>query len=232
MSDTRPRIRGPWSIVLASALAVAVVVAFVLLVILPLLNPPPAAEEPYQFIVSDETVIDLETGQDYLAEVGEGDVAVYIPSSAHFGQASLTLRSRHPVFVPDKSDEEFERLVAVDLFLSDSSGETIDGAAFREPILLCFRLTKLQQEGLRQNPNMFEIQYYAESAGAGKWVPLDPAPGWETGQICSLIDHLSLFALVENLKISGRSTQLELRTPIVTVVPPKIYSLPTETPRP
>lgn len=230
MKSTRGTAGSVWSIGLAGGLAVLLVGAFFVLVILPLLNPPPAVEEPYQFAVSDETVIDLVAGNDYLAEIRDGDVAVYIPSTAHIGRAAFTLRSRHPAFVPSKSDSEFDRLLAVDLILSEDSGEPIESASFREPILLCFRLSEAQQTGLRQDPGMFGIQHYTETSGAGQWVNLDPAPGWENGQLCSLVDHLSLFALVENLKVSGRSAPKDLRTPIVTVVPPAIYGVPSEAP--
>lgn len=229
MKSRRGSAGSVWSIGLAGGMAMLLVGAFFILVILPLLNPPPVVEEPYQFAVSDETVTTLETGNDYLVEISDGDVAVYIPSTAHVGQAAFTLRSRHPAFVPNKTDAEFDRLLAVDLILSRTSGEPIESASFLEPILLCFRLTEPQQAGMSQDPDMFGIQHYAESSGVGQWINLDPAPGWENGQICSLIDHLSLFALVENLIVSGRSVPKDLRTPIVTVVPPAIYSVPSET---
>lgn len=230
MNSTRSTAGSVWSIGLAGGFAVLLVGAFIVLVILPLLSPPPAVEEPYRFAVSDETVISMVAGNDYLVEISDGNVAVYIPGTAHGGEATFTLRSRHPAFVPNKSDAEFDRLLAVDLILSEDSGEPIESASFREPILLCFRLTEAQQTGLRQDPEMFGIQHYAETSGAGQWANLDPAPGWENGQLCTLVDHLSLFALVENLKVSGRSVPKDLRTPIVTVVPPAMYGVPSEDP--
>lgn len=211
--------------------ALAAVALFVAMVIPPLLEPPPATSGPgYDVLALGEAVVTLEAGQEQLAVTQDGRVAVYIPQGAMPVSGRLIVRARRPELVPLRVQGSTERLLAVDLLLVLPDGDIETSVPFAAPALLCFSLRPEERALLDSSPGALTVSRYEETAEEPRWVDLPQAPGWQEGQLCAALEHLSLFALTLHRDALAPGADLPTATPVIelTAVPPDVYVPPGE----
>jgi len=115
----------------------------------------------------------------------------------------------------------------VDLLVLDSNGQVEGNVAFDQPILVCFRLTP-DLETLRQaNPAAVSIQWFDDQPEALAWVDMAGRPGWVQGQLCTSVDHLSLFALVVRVAPTPTGLLATSAAPTGPTATPGVYLPPS-----
>jgi hypothetical protein len=191
----QPRVK-PWLRWTMFAFSCLVFLAVVVVLALPSLARPPAVgTEPYDFFSLSDSSELLDPAVDHLVESADGRVAVYIPQGANLGPGQFLILERRPEFIPFRVEGSAERLNAVDLIILRPDGELDGNPVFQESILLCFFLLDEQVEDLKDGSASFVVQNYIESIGGAAWSELEASPGWQEGQVCSALKHLSLYAL-------------------------------------
>jgi hypothetical protein len=195
----------------------------VLLLVMPLLTSPSVPTPGYDLLAMGEVTASILPGQDVLLEAADGSIAFYLPQGSFAESGLLVLRPRPIDLTPIRSDDDYQRVAAVDLLLMDDSGSLRTPVAFSRPGLLCFRLDSQLQEVLAANPSALRVERFADPAG---WIEMPSAAGWEDSQTCALVDHLSLFALA----VARRSAPEDLEPKSVPTSAPNegFYSVPPE----
>jgi hypothetical protein len=234
LEETRPIVRRRgrmpafvrWLIVGFAALSL---LAAIVVLALPSLGSPPAdLADPYEvFSLGDSSEI-LDPSTDHLVQSADDRVAVYIPQGADLGPGQFLILERKAEFIPGRLEPGRIRLHAVDLLVVRPDGELDGDVAFDASLLLCFQLDPEEQKDLEQGGHTYSVQRYLESGGTAAWQTLDPAPGWQGGQVCSTLNHISLYALVRE----GSATETPSITPTAEDAQPKggtleIYGIPT-----
>jgi hypothetical protein len=239
LDDTRPIIRRRgrlpafvrWLLVGFAALSfLAVIVALAV----PSLGSPPAdLVDPYEvFSLGDSSEI-LDPSTDHLVLSADDRVAIYIPQGAQLGPGQFLILERKADFIPGRVEPGRIRLHAVDLLIVRPDGELDGDVAFEDSLLLCFQLEPEEQLDQEQGGHQYSVQRYIEEDGTANWQTIDAAPGWQAGQVCSTLNHISLYALVQE----GSATETPSITPTAEDTQPKggtleIYGLPTASPTP
>ncbi|HET7011014.1 MAG TPA: hypothetical protein VFI11_09585 [Anaerolineales bacterium] len=196
-----------------------------LLILPPLLASTPGWGPAYDVLALSETRATMAPGDDTLLVTPDGIVAVYVPIGAYPQAGDLVVKSRDLALMPQRAEDEFERFYPVDVFIEEN-GTTLDGAAFVSPILLCYLLEPSLQAVVAVNAESVRIQSYLEDDSSRGWSTLAGAPGWMESQICSNVDHLSLFALaIHRSVLVGGVGPKESRTTMPPDLPP--YVLPS-----
>jgi hypothetical protein len=128
-----------------------------------------------------------------LALEGAG-VRVVVPAEAGIfgGRLTLTqeedgLHPEHPLF--------WRRSPVVELVLLDENGEAMEDTDLQNPIALCFTLDEAAWQRYLGAANDFQIQFYDESGVIDRWRSLDITELPENRELCTAVDHLTLFAL-------------------------------------
>ncbi len=103
----------------------------------------------------------------------------------------MIVQPRRPELIPERVHQEAERLLAVDLLVIDTSGAVVPNATFDVMPLLCFRPLVNQLVLAETGQAEIRVQRYDESRIPGAWVDMAPVIGWEEGQVCAALDHLS-----------------------------------------
>jgi hypothetical protein len=239
MDETQPIIRRRtripaflrWIIVGLAALSFLVVI--VALAIPSLAKPPADLNDPYEvFSLGDSSEI-LDPDSDHLVLNADERVAVYIPQGAQLGFGQFLILERRADFIPGRIEGDVERLHAVDLLIVRPDGELVGSVNFDTSLLLCFQLEGSERQEADQGAATFSIQRYEETAENAAWHTLESAPGWQEGQVCSALTHLSLYALVRQ----NSATETPSVTPTVEQAQPKgdifdLYGIPTPSPTP
>lgn len=172
---------------------------------LPVLSLPPRDHPVGGSFDIDGTSTDLDPSRSHLAETRDRRIAIYVPEQAFPQGGRLIVQPRRPELVPERVSQEAERLLAVDLLVIDSSGAVVPNAVFNVVPLLCFRPLENQLALAVAGKAAIHVQRYDESQTPGVWVDLATVMGWEEGQICAGLDHLSLFALVSGPSVSEQA---------------------------
>jgi hypothetical protein len=201
LGDTQPtrvvrrRAKSPlWP--LAAAAGVVVIAACALLTLPFLLTAPPDDSGGYDLPILAEASARLAPDANVLLETRDGAVAVFAPMGSYAQTGTLIIQTRRPELVPFQVEQGVERIQAVDLLVLDSNGQVKGNVIFDQPILVCFRLTP-DLEALRQaDGGAVSIQWFDDQPEALAWVDMPGRPGWLQGQLCTAVDHLSLYALV------------------------------------
>ena len=178
-----------------SILPLVLVGVFVVLALPSLLAPPPGAAIPYEVFTFGESSVKLDPSTDHLIISEDQKVGLYIPIGIELGAGEMVMLPRKLDFVPSVNNEVTERLSAIDLFVVRPDGEVMTTTAVNGSILLCFALTSEQVEQEEQNLATYFIERYDDAQDPPNWIALPPAVGWQEGQACAALDHLSLFAL-------------------------------------
>lgn len=180
-------------------------IAVVAVLTLPVLSLPPRDHPVGGSFDSDGTSTDLDPSRSHLAETRDRRIAVYVPEQAFPQGGRLIIQPRRPELIPERVSLEAERLLAVDLLVIDASGAVVPDVEFNAVPLLCFRPLNNQMALAEAGQAAIRVQRYDESRVPGVWVDMNPVLGWEQGQICAGLDHLSLFALVSGPSISEQA---------------------------
>ncbi len=228
----RPGVK-PWLRWIIFAVSCLVFLAVVVVLALPSLARPPAVgTEPYDFFsLSDSSEI-LDPTTDHLVQSTDGRVAVYIPEGADLGPGQFLILERRSEFIPFRLEGAAQRLNAVDLLILRPDGELDGDPVFQGSILLCFFLLDEQVMDINDGLASFIVQNYIESSGGAAWSDLEPSPGWQEGQVCTALQHLSLYALTR-IAAEGE-TPVPVQTPADALpkeLPlPELYGFPSPTP--
>jgi hypothetical protein len=172
---------------------------------LPVLSLPPRDHPVGGSFDMDGTSTDLDPSRSHLAETRDRRIAVYVPEQAFPRGGRLIIQPRRPELIPERVSQEAERLLAVDLLVIDASGAVVPDVEFNVVPLLCFRPLVNQLALADAGQAAIRVQRYDESLVPGVWVDMDPVMGWEQGQVCASLDHLSLFALVTGPSVSEQA---------------------------
>jgi len=239
LDDTQPilrrRVRVPafvrWIIVGLAAMSFLVVI--VALAMPSLVKPPADLTDPYEVFSLGDSSEMLDPGADHLVLSTDERVAVYIPEGVDLGPGQFLILERREDFIPGRVEPGLLRLHAVDLLVVRPNGELEGSVAFDGSVLLCFQLNAEDLRDLDRGANTFSVQRYEETGGNLAWRTLDPAPGWQEGQVCSALSHLSLYALVKQ----GSATETPSIPPTVEEAQAKgdfldLYGIPTPSPTP
>ncbi len=184
----------PYAVFLSGAALLTVGVLFVLVVV-PLLMPPPPIDPGYQFFSTGEASSRINPDDDLLLGTRDGRVAVYLPAGAYPFPHTLVIQARRQELIPSRVQGNVERRHAIDLLVVQDGGDILTAVNLAKPMLLCFSpspdLVATQKEGGIE----LLVQRYDEDSAPARWVDLPLSPGWQESQVCSAIDHFSLFAL-------------------------------------
>jgi hypothetical protein len=189
-------------------------IAAVVVLTLPVLSLPPRDTPVGGSFDTDGTSTDLDPSRSHLAETRDRRIAVYVPEQAFPQGGRLIIQPRRPELIPERVNQEAERLLAVDLLVIDTSGAVVPNVTFNVMPLLCFRPLVNQLALAETGQAEIRVQRYDESQIPGAWVDMVPMIGWEEGQVCAGLDHLSLFALVTGPSFSGESAFGDGETPV------------------
>jgi hypothetical protein len=189
-------------------------IAAVVVLTLPVLSLPPRDTPVGGSFDTDGTSTDLDPSRSHLAETRDRRIAVYVPEQAFPRGGRLIIQPRRPELIPERVNQEAERLLAVDLLVIDTSGAVVPNVTFNVMPLLCFRPLVNQLALAETGQAEIRVQRYDESQIPGAWVDMVPMIGWEEGQVCAGLDHLSLFALVTGPSFSGESAFGDDETPV------------------
>jgi len=159
-----------------------------------LLSPPSELASPYELFSQAQVSEELDSGSDHLVTALDGDVELYIPKGVELGGGNLVILPRQDDFVPQRVETDSFRKFAVDIFLVRPNGDLVT-ISFEPAMLICFRLDAQDMEDRSLGVARYEVQRYEEEQATLEWISLNPAPGWREDQVCSALNHLSLYAL-------------------------------------
>lgn len=227
---TKPSIRkekrgNPLRVVLVGLILTATTVACALLTLPTLLLPPPTSEPPYSLALPWEASATLVPGADSMLVSQNGDVVLYLPVGAYQGGGLLVLQSRPPELTPFRIQDGYRREMAVDVLILSEEGQVLSGVALSQTALLCFSIGETWVGAMASDQAAVRIQYFDDRPEALNWQDLQIGPGWETGQLCASLDHLSLFA-VALLEGSLESAPHLDEPPAVDSPDPPLYGVP------
>lgn len=181
------------------AIVAIFIVGFLILSVPPLLSPPPQDSPPaYQAFATNDASAKLDPSEEQLLTTPDGMVSLLLPVGAIQGQGTIIMQTRESGLIPRRIENKVERIRAVDLLMMDQDGEIIETAEFQEAALLCFKLDKELQSIRKKTPNAVDIQYYDERTEPPKWDDLKFSLQSNTVQVCTELEHLSIFALSVN----------------------------------
>jgi hypothetical protein len=224
LEDTQPvkalsRFRSRrWRWVLFSFSSVVFAGLIILLALPTLFTPPSELASPYEVFSLARVSEELDATRDHLIMALDDVVALYIPEGVELGEGNIVILPRQDEFVPDRIDQDGFREYAIDIFLVRPNGDLVNSITFQPAMLLCFQLDAQDVQDRVLGVAQYDVQRYEEVQPNPGWVTLEPATGWQETQVCSALEHLSLYALA----IQPTSPATE------TAVPKSIDS--TETP--
>jgi len=206
----------------------AVVIAAVALLTLPfLLAPPPDGSGGYDLPILAEASARLGPDANVLLETRDGAVAVFAPMGSYTQTGTLIIQTRRPELVPFQAEPGVQRVQAVDLLVLDSSGQVKGDVVFDQPILVCFRLTSDLEARRQADPAAVSIQWFDDQPEALTWVDMPVRPGWMVDQLCTSVDHLSLFALVVRVPPTSTALPPTVPAPAEVTATPGVYLPPS-----
>jgi hypothetical protein len=182
----------PW---LLPALLTVLVIAVIGVLTLPVLLSPPH-DGPSDGSFDDVGAsTDLDPSRSHLTETRDRSISVFVPEQAFPSGGRLILQPRRPELIPDRIRDRIERVLAVDLLVIDAGGEVVSDAAFQASPILCFRPNEYYQAMADAGQSDILVQYFDDGQIPGVWMDMNLITGWEGDQVCTSLDHLSLFAL-------------------------------------
>lgn len=209
-----------WGAILVGMFGLAAVLAVRLLLLPTLLAPPPSQAPAYDMFSSGEVVTKVDPARDWLLISEDGQVALLVPVGAVPAIGTLVMQPRDYELIPFRAEGSIERVRAVDILMLDANGEIVQSPAFDPRLLLCFRLSAELQKARDSGSQSIRIQRFDERPQVLKWDDLAVVPGWESNQICSTLNHLSILALAVD------------RGQDPTKLPPVNQEIPTSEPGP
>ena len=222
----RPRYQIVWGAILIGVFGLAAVAA-VLLLLLPTLLAPPLSQAPaYDMFSSGEVSTKVDPARDWLLISEDGQVALLVPVGAVPAIGTLVMQPRDYELIPARTEGSIERIRAVDILMLDANGKVVQSPAFDPQLLLCFRMSAELQKARDTGSQSVKIQRFDERPEVLKWDDLAVVPGWESNQICSTLNHLSILALAVD---RGQDpTELPPVNQEIPTSEPGLYSLPED----
>lgn len=141
-------------------------------------------------------------------------VTVYMPPGATELDGTISIATAQPdlSLVADDTSWIIPKVVKVE-FLS-LEGAPIRDISFSEPLEICFDFTEEQWQGYSQNPEAYQVRYYAAEKSL---------PGWETLPLVTHPDRSQVCGQTYRLSLFGLSIQAEAGIPVTgftTSMPP------------
>ena len=108
----------------------------------------------------------------------------------------------------------------------DTNGEIVQSPAFNPQLLLCFRLSSELQRARDTSSQSVKIQRFDERPAVLEWADLAVVRGWESNQVCSTLNHLSILALAVDHGLDP--TESPLINQEILTSEPGLYSVPED----
>lgn len=163
----------------------------------------------------------LVPGEDMLLVSADGVVGLYVPAGAYMEPATFILTPRPADITPQAIDSETARVHPYDVWMLLSDGQLAGDVFFESPVLFCYWLDKAADANGGAGRSQARIQRFDPNANADPWIDLPAQGGWEPGQVCAALEHLSLFAL------ALPRVAPELTPSVPHSVPTEPYAIPT-----
>jgi len=215
-----------WGAILVGMFGLAAVLAVRLFLLPTLLAPPPSQAPAYDMFSSGEVSTQVDPAQDRLLISEDGQVALLIPVGAVPVSGTLVMQPRDYELIPARVEGSIERIKAVDILMLDASGKIVQSPTFDPQLLLCFQLSSELQKARDTGTQSVKIQRFDEKPEALKWDDLAVVRGWESTQICSTLNHLSILALTVDYGFDP--TELPPVNQENPTSEPGLYSLPED----
>jgi hypothetical protein len=200
----------------ARILIILLIISVIVLVILIGLNPPDSSTQSgsVEFVIATQ---ELTTGKDFV--ISASNTTLYVPRSAVQLAGSIVIFPREPNLFPMAGEPEWFRPLIVNIEYRDEAGKPYPEVTFSEPVQICFKIIPDRWKGYEDNPDDFQVQYYAEEQDPPRWVSLAPFQAYpERNELCGQTDHLSLFALATKsdtaIPITGANSTPEPKNPL------------------
>jgi hypothetical protein len=140
--------------------------------------------------VTQEVVPDKDT------VIGVSNATLYIPKGVATLPGLISITTRAPNLFSNAPEPGWVRSPVVNVEYWDGVGTPYPRISFTTPAQICFQLTPdLFWQGYTQNPDEFQVQYYAEEQNPPRWLPLPLKTYPDRLQLCGQTGHLSIFAL-------------------------------------
>lgn len=192
MSNSRQDIVKEQSLVPRFALVVIVILAVSIttLVLIQRLKPSNSSTQEGS-IDFEHAIEEFTTGQAITASVE--NITVYVPKDSINLKGSISIIPREPNMFTSAGEAEWNRPQIVNVEFQTSEGAT--HVTFSNPIQICFGMTDEQWQDFLQQPDRFQVQYYAEEKNPPVWEFLPVTSYPDRLQLCGQTYHLSTFAL-------------------------------------
>ncbi len=214
-------------VIVGGLVLVGAAIAFVLLVVPALMDGPPDVGPGYDLFDDPYVSAPVEPGRDQAVELSGLGVTLFIPSGAFHEAGQMILKERRPDLIPDRWGSDYIRVKAVDILFMDGEGRPLSSATAEEPMLLCFEMTPEQWAAKSVDAESVVLQTRpTQDAVASEWQTLTTAHGWQPNQLCSLIEHFSLFALAQRNDSAVDEGQKGAPSPSPSPTPLQLYSPP------
>jgi hypothetical protein len=160
-----------------------------------------------------EVTQEVAPGQDIV--IGVNNATLYVPKGATNLPGTISITTRAPNLFSNAPEKGWVRSPVVNVEYWNGLGTPYPQVSFTIPAQICFKITSELWEGYTQNPDEFQIHYYAEGQNPPRWeaLPLTSYP--DRLQLCGQTGHLSVFALAikERAVVPGTNATPTLNFP-------------------
>jgi hypothetical protein len=161
-----------------------------------------------------EVTQEVAPGQDIV--IGVSNATLYVPKGAATLPGTISITTRAPNLFSNAPEKGWVRSPVINVEYWNGLGTPYPQASFTIPVQICFQITPdLFWQGYTQNPDEFQVHYYAEELNPPRWeaLPLTAYP--DRLQLCGQTGHLSIFALAikERTVIPGTNATPTLNFP-------------------
>ena len=161
-----------------------------------------------------EVTQEVAPGQDIV--IGVNNATLYVPKGATNLPGTISITTRAPNLFSNAPEKGWVRSPVVNVEYWNGLGTPYPQVSFTIPVQICFQITPdLFWQGYTQNPDEFQIHYYAEGQNPPRWeaLPLTSYP--DRLQLCGQTGHLSIFALAikERTVVPGTNATPTLNFP-------------------
>ena len=175
------------------ATMLVLIVGVIVLVILIGLKQPDSSTHTASIELVEVTQ-EVAPGQDIV--IGVSNATLYVPKGATNLPGLISITTRAPNLFSNVPEKGWVRSPVVNVEYWNGLGTPYPQVSFTIPAQICFQITPdLFWQGYTQNPDEFQVHYYAEEQNPPRWeaLPLTSYP--DRLQLCGQTGHLSIFAL-------------------------------------
>jgi hypothetical protein len=153
-------------------------------------------------------------------EISQGDVTIYVPANATELEGSLSLAVAWPnlLLAAESTKWMIPEVVSVEFRRPD--GVFVPDVSFSEPLEVCFTLAEDHWQAFMQDPEAYQVQYYADQQSPSRWQSLPQVTHPDRFQLCGQTNKLSMFGLAIQAKVGIPMTGLTAGFIQALLIPP------------